>query len=225
MGVSFSSLSRWEVCSSLKSKMQGLVFLLSSTLVFGAASPDPGHQSYSSGPHCQDKKDHQCHKIPKQSEHEECHVEYDVIVDVTYLEQCEYVVTTYCEEEYQQVHLSSSIIGHDSQVVDVHNEGHYGHDGHHKRAAVAGEQGYSSPPRCEDKKDKQCQKYPKETSRKIPKNICKKIVDTVYIEECEEIVTTQCEESHEKVHHSTQVVGHESQSVAHGHHESYEGHY
>eukprot|EP00091_Calanus_sinicus_P010203 TRINITY_DN237_c0_g1_i5.p2 TRINITY_DN237_c0_g1~~TRINITY_DN237_c0_g1_i5.p2 ORF type:complete len:139 (-),score=53.43 TRINITY_DN237_c0_g1_i5:56-472(-) len=83
-------------------------------------------------------------------------------------------------------------------------------------------------PTCEDKKDKQCHKHPKENSRKIPKQICKKVVDTTYIEECEEIITTHCEETHEKVHHSTHVVGHDSKVVAHGHHNSYGsygGHY
>merc|ERR1712002_883082 len=211
MGVHFSSLYRWEVYSSLKSKMQVLVILLSASAVFGAAAPEAGSHGYSSGPHCHDKKDHQCHKIPKQSEHDECHVEYDV-------------VTTHCKEEHQQVHHSSHVVGHDSQVVGVHHSGHsYG--GYHKRDADAGSHGYSSGPHCEDKKDKQCHKHPKENSRKIPKQICKKIVDTTYIEECEEIVTTHCEESHQKVHHSTHVVGHDSKVVAHGHHGGYGGHY
>merc|ERR1711862_727885 len=189
MGVHFSSLYRWEVYSSLKSKMQVLVLLLSASAVFGAGSH--GSHGYSSGPHCHDKKDHQCHKIPKQSEHDECHVEYDVVVDVTYIEECEYVVTTHCKEEHQQVHHSSHVVGHDSQVVGVHHSGHsYG--GYHKRDADAGSHGYSSGPHCEDKKDKQCHKHPKENSRKIPKQICKKVVDTTYIEECEEIITTHC---------------------------------
>merc|ERR1711942_495097 len=127
MGVNFSSLYRWEVYPSLKSKMQVLVLLLSASAVFGAGSH--GSHGYSSGPHCHDKKDHQCHKLPK------------------------------------------------------------------------------------------------ENSRKIPKQICKKVVDTTYIEECEEIITTHCEETHEKVHHSTHVVGHDSKVVAHGHHGGYGGHY
>jgi len=217
-----SSLYRWEVYSSLKSRMQVLVLLLSASAVFGAGSH--GSHGYSSGPHCHDKKDHQCHKIPKHSEHDECHVEYDVVVDVTYIEECEYVVTTHCKEEHQQVHHSSHVVGHDSQVVGVHHSGHsYG--GYHKRDADAGSHGYSSGPHCEDKKDKQCHKHPKENSRKIPKQICKKVVDTTYIEECEEIITTHCEETHEKVHHSTHVVGHDSKVVAHGHHGGYGGHY
>merc|ERR1712106_54077 len=196
MGVHFSSLYRWEVYSSLKSKMQVLVLLISASAVSWAdASPAGGSHGYSSGPQCHDKKDHNCHKIPEQSAHDECHVEH--------------------------------VVGHDSQVVGVHHADNiYG--GYHKRAAEAGGHGYSSGPHCEDKKDEQCHKHPKEDSRKIPKQICKKVVDTTYIEECEEIITTHCEETHEKVHHSTHVVGHDSQVVAHGHHGShgsYGGHY
>merc|ERR1712106_109905 len=153
MGVHFSSLYWWEVYSSLKSKMQVLVLLISASAVFGAASPAGGSHGYSSGPQCHDKKDHNCHKIPKQSAHDECHVEYDVVVDVTYIEECEYVVTTHCQEEHQQVHHSSHVVGHDSQVVGVHHGGH-SHGGYHKRAAEAGSH-----------------KHPKENSRKIPKQI------------------------------------------------------
>merc|ERR1712234_88274 len=138
MGVHFSSLYRWEVYSSLKSKMQVLVILLSASAVFGAAAPEAGSHGYSSGPHCHDKKDHKCHKIPKQSAHDECHTEYDIVVDVTYIEECEHVVTTHCEEEHQQVH-------HSSHVVGVHHSGHYGR--YHKREAEAGSHGYSSGPR------------------------------------------------------------------------------
>merc|ERR1711862_637841 len=87
MGDHFSLFISWEVFSPLKSKMQVLVVLLLSSLVYGAVSPakreaDPAHHGYSSGPRCHDKKDHQCHKIPKHQEHDEC----EHIVDTTYIE-------------------------------------------------------------------------------------------------------------------------------------------
>merc|ERR1711887_500939 len=44
------------------------------------------------GPSGHGSEDQQCHKKPKQQEHEECYVDYDIIVDVTYIEECEYVV-------------------------------------------------------------------------------------------------------------------------------------
>jgi len=70
--------------------MQVSVLLLSASLVYGAVSPvkreaeaahHGGHHGYSSGPRCHDKKDHQCHKIPKHQEHDEC----EHIVDTTYI--------------------------------------------------------------------------------------------------------------------------------------------
>merc|ERR1739845_167371 len=192
--------TRWEVFCQ-KSKMQFLVLLLSATLAtvaYGAANPGGHHfgHAYHDGPHCHDKKDHQCHKKPKQQEHEECYVDYDIIVDVTYIEECEYVVITHCNEEHEQVY--------------------------HKRSANPGDHGYSSGPYCEDKKEKQCHKHPKEKT-------CKKIVDTIYIEECEERIYTHCEESHERGHHSTRVVDHHSKVIAasdhSGHYESYGGHH
>merc|ERR1711970_335385 len=204
--------SRWEVFSSLKSKMQALVLLLTTSVVYGAVAPvkrdaDPGEYGYSSGPHCYDKKDHKCHKIPKHDEHDEC----EHIVDTTYIEECEYITHTHCQEEHTQVHHSSHVVHHDS----------YGYD-HHKREAKAdpAHHGYSSGPKCHDKKDKQCHKIPKEQKHKE----CKKIVDTTYIEECEEIVHTHCEEEHKKVHHSSHVVGHDTHVEHHGY-GGHGGHY
>merc|ERR1712082_162428 len=159
MGVHFSSLLvQGGKSSPTHFKMKLLVVLLSATLVYGAAEPGFGH-AYHNGPHCHDKKDHNCHKIPKQQEHEECYVDYDIVVDVTYIEECEYVVITHCEEEHEQVYHNSHIVGGESQVVDAHHE-NYGHGG-------TGHQ-------CHDKKEQQCHKHPKENTRKIPKQTCKK---------------------------------------------------
>ena len=220
----FSLFISWEVFSPLKSKMQVLVLLLSTSLVYGAVSPakreaDPAHHGYSSGPRCHDKKDHQCHKIPKHQEHDEC----EHIVDTTYIEECEYVTHTHCEEEHTEVHHESHVVGHDSHVE---HHGSYGHGGYHKREADAEaahdgySQGYSHGPKCHDKKDKQCHKIPKSQKHKE----CKKIVDTTYIEECEEVVHTHCEEEHKEVHHSSHVVGHDSH-VEHYGHSGHGGHY
>merc|ERR1712013_739110 len=90
-----------------------------------------------------------------------------------------------CQETSQQVHHSSAVVGHDSQVVAHGNTGYaYG-----KREA---EPGYSTGPKCVDKKDRQCHKRPVQNERKVPRPVCKTIVDTTYIEECEETFTTQC---------------------------------
>merc|ERR1712243_332246 len=187
-------------CLANPSKMQFLVVLLSASLVYGATNPGGHHfgHAYHDGPHCHDQKDYQCHKTPKQQNHEECYVDYDIIVDVTEIEECEYVVITHCAEEHEQVYHNSHIVKGESEVVDAHQKGYgYGNGNYVKREA--GNQGYSSGPYCQDKKEQQCHKHPKENTRKIPKQTCKNIVDTIYIETCEERIHTQCEETHERV--------------------------
>merc|ERR1712183_473895 len=129
--------TRWEVLCPQESKVKFLVALLSVTLVSGAANPgqgDHGHIEYQQhdGPHCHDKKDQQCHKKPKQQEHEECYVDYGIIVDVTYIEECEYVVITHCSEEHEQVYHNSHIVKGESEVVDAHHEDYAGD--YHKRS-------------------------------------------------------------------------------------------
>merc|ERR1711955_71498 len=141
-----------------------------------------------------------------------CHEEYDVVVDTTYVEECQDIITTHCEETSQQVHHSSAVVGHDSQVVA---HGHTGY-GYGKREAEA-EPGYSTGPKCHDKKDRQCHKKPVQNERKVPRPVCKTVVDTTYIEECEETFTTQCHTAVTQVHHSSAVVGHDTQVVAHTH--------
>jgi len=135
-----------------------------------------------------------------------------VIVDTTYIEECQDIVTQHCNSVSQQVHHSSAVVGHDSQVVS------HGH-GYGKREADAeaepGYGGYSSGPQCQEKVDRQCHKVPQQHERKVARPVCETVVDTTYIEECEETFTTECSQSHTQVHHSSAVVGHDSQ-VIHG---------
>jgi len=224
--------------------MKTLILLLSTSLVFGGLSLNKrevaNRQSHTSGPYCYDHKDYQCRKKPKHETHEECHVEYDVVVDVTYIEECEHIEVTTCVEEKRKVHKTSHEVGHDSKVVDEYEEHQYDNGHYRKRAAQAPvgiqapdpngiEQqhhyGYNTGPQCQTRKDKQCQKHPKEESHKVPKTLCKKIVDTIYIEECEEVVTVRCEEDLEGQHHSETVAEHESKSIAHSQHYAEETHF
>merc|ERR1711982_106735 len=55
-------------------------------------------------------KDQVCHKKPKESEHEECYIDYEIILDVTYIENCHYVQKTHCEEEAQTVLHHSQLL-------------------------------------------------------------------------------------------------------------------
>jgi len=180
---------------------------------------NPGHSDPHNHLQCFSKPNKECHQKPVQDEHEECHVEHDVIVDTTYIEECKEVITTHCEHDSLAIKHHSQIVGHDSQVVDVHSS-----DGHHKREAEAGDEGYSSGPQCHAKKDHQCHKKPVQNERKIPRTVCKKIIDTTYIEECVETFTTHCHQHHSKYHTSAEIVGHESYVVEGNHDDGAHGH-
>merc|ERR1712121_496385 len=180
------------------------------------AKADPGYGGYggyshSSGPKCHNNVEKKCHKRPEQKHRQECHEEYDIIVDTTYIENCEEIVTTHCEESHKQVHHSSKVVGHDSQKIHGGYSSGYG-----KREA--GHQGYSSGPYCKDHVEHKCHKVPKQNERKVPRKECKTIVDTTYIEECEEEFVTECQKYHKEVHHSSQVVGHDTHVVDHHSH-------
>merc|ERR1739840_84390 len=84
-----------------------------------------------------------CHTKYNVKYDQQCHEEYDTIVDTTYTEQCQDIVTQHCNSVSQKVHHSSAVVGHDSQVVS------HGH-GYGKREAEAEPgYGYSSGPQCQ----------------------------------------------------------------------------
>merc|ERR1711892_41363 len=178
-----------------------MMFKLCAALLFAGlaqAAPGYGHGShYHEQSQCHTtydvKYDTQCQTYYDQA----CHEEYDVVVDTTYIEECQDIITTHCQQTHQQVHHSSAVVGHDSQVV---SQGH----GVGKREAQ-GE--YPSEPQCQEQKDRQCHKRPVHNERKVPRKVCKTIVDTTYVEECEETFTTHCHTAHTQVHHSSAVVG------------------
>ena len=87
-----------------------LRFVLAAACVAAAlAAPSGGHYEYGyNQKHCSTqyttKYDQQCHQ------------EYDTIVDTTYIEECQDIVTQHCQEVSKQVHHTSAVVGHDSQV-------------------------------------------------------------------------------------------------------------
>merc|ERR1712014_535243 len=130
------------------------------------AAPEGGYFAYGHHQdHCHTEYsvhiEESCHVEADQ----ECHEEYDTVVDTTYVEECQDIVTQHCHETFQQVHHSSAVVGHDSQVVA---HGHAGY-GYGKREA---EPGYSTGPQCHNKKDRQCHKKPVQSERKIPRTVC-----------------------------------------------------
>merc|ERR1711970_1108821 len=143
---------------------------------------------------------------------EECHEEYDTVVDTTYVEECQDIVTQHCHETTQQVHHSAAVVGQDSHVVPQ------GHAGYSKRAAdPLHRHNHHNNLQCFSKPHKQCHQKPVQNQRQECHEEYDVIVDTTYIEECQDIITTHCQETSQQVHHSSAVVGHDSQVVAHGH--------
>ena len=127
--------------------MRVFVFLLAAGLVMA------GHESHYeivNGPKCHEKEGgRQCHKVPKQKKHEECHIEHNIVEHVTVIEECEYVVKTHCEEHNEIVIPHHQIKGEESEVVDVQHEEY--HD-RYKRSGIYHSKptSYYSGPHCED---------------------------------------------------------------------------
>merc|ERR1712055_1161779 len=69
---------------------------------------------------CHTEHDQICHTEQDQV----CHTEFDTVVDTTYVEDCQDIVTEQCHQVSQQVHHSSGVVGHDSQVLPGSYGGH-----------------------------------------------------------------------------------------------------
>ena len=106
---------------------------------------------------------------------QECHQEYDTVVETTYLEQCRDVVSQHCSPVPAKVHR-----GYGKREA----EPGYGHGG------------YSVRPVCRQKVERRCEKVPQQESRQVARPVCQTVVDTTYVEECQETLTTECRKSH-----------------------------
>ena len=147
------------------------------------------------GPHkCKDITQQVCTKIPHHNAKDVC----EVIVDVTYIEECEDVISTHCHEDYTEVHHESHVVGHDTHVV--------GHHGYHRRDADNHHHHHHHGPKCHDKHHSQCHKVPKDHSHKV----CNTLVSTTTTEECKNIATAHCEYDDTHSHKEAHVIGHHS---------------
>ena len=148
---------------------------------------------------CFSKPYKQCQQKPIQKQRQECHTEYDIKIDTTYIENCEEIVTQHCQEVSKQVHHTSAVVGHDSQVsrsfgdntLNMNNsfvvQVIKGYGGYHKREADAEAEpgyGYSSGPKCHQNVQKQCHKVPRQNSRKVPRQVCAQVAVKVPFEVC-----------------------------------------
>jgi len=176
--------------------------LVLSCLLEGAPSDDgdgevrkEARASYNSGPQCTEEKVNKCKKIPQAEEREECHEEEVEIVDTEYEEICEDVVKTRCEEFTQTVPDSYRLqySGFGSVLLDTQQG-----------------QLFSSEPKCEDQKQKQCTKVPKQVPQNIPQKVCETIVDTKMVEVCEDVIVTNCIEIHKELFREVRILGTES---------------
>merc|ERR1711913_17269 len=176
MGRLFQLLSQHRREKS--AKMFRLVSVLAlAGLAHGA--PGGGHFAYG-------HQQKHCHTKYNIAYEQACHQEYDVIVDTTYVEECQDIVTQHCQQTSQQVHHSSAVVGHDSHVLA------HGHVGYHKREAEAeAEPGYGhnhhNNLQCFSKPHKQCHQKPIQKQRQECHKEYDVIVDTTYIEECQDI--------------------------------------
>merc|ERR1712055_293761 len=153
----------------------------SALLLAGVAQAAPGYGHaghYHEQSQCHTKYDIKLDTACQTYYDQACHEEYDVVVDTTYVEECQDIVTQHCQQTSQQVHHSSAVVGHDSQVVAQ------GHVGYHKREAEAeAEPGYGHNRHNNQNQRQEChEEYDV-------------IVDTTYIEECQDIITTHCHET------------------------------
>merc|ERR1711930_41882 len=126
----------------------------------------------------------------------ECHVVYDIVHN-KHCETC------------QQVHHSSAIVGHDSQLIHGGRTvptllipGHYA-----KRDAKASPGGYSTGPVCQEHVERQCHKVPQAHERKVPRPVC----HSVPREQCHPT-------AHKVAREVCQVVDKKGRPYGYGHH-------
>ena len=198
------------------------------------AEAEPGY-GYSHGavsaPVCNSVPVITCNPRQVETPRQECHQEYDEIVDTTITEHCEEVITTTCQQTSTHTKHSSAVVGHDTKVVatgvaagPVAVAGYGAHvvkAGYGKREAepeadAEAEPGYgygavgpvaASAPVCESVPVRKCNKVPVSTPRKVGRTVCKTVTDITTIEDCQETVTTECTQTSTKVATHSKVVG------------------
>merc|ERR1712055_1025373 len=137
-----------------------------------------GSHGHTSGPQCHAKTERQCQQRPVQNSRKVprsvCNTEYDTVVDTTYVQDCQDIVTQECYQVSQSVRHTSGVVGQNRQLiagghgvaaVGAGIYGGYAGHGYGKREAEAapeakaepeadadasyGSYGHSSGPRCQ----------------------------------------------------------------------------
>ena len=112
---------------------------------------EPGYGKLHNNLQCFSKPHRQCFKRPLQTQREECHQEYDTVVETTYVEQCRDIVSQHCSPVPAKVHR-----GYGKREA----EPGYGHGG------------YSVRPVCRQKVERRCEKVPQQESRQVARPVC-----------------------------------------------------
>merc|ERR1712066_66366 len=154
MGDHFSFCSKQQGRLTLVKMLRFVVLALMAAAALGA--PGGGHYEYG-------YNQKHCHTKYNVKYDQQCHEEYDTIVDTTYTEECQDIVTQHCNSVSKQVHHSSAVVGHDTHVVA------HGH-GYGKREAEPA--GYGSAPVCKEHVERQCHQVPQHLERKVPRQVC-----------------------------------------------------
>merc|ERR1711887_16214 len=179
-------------------KMLHLLLLLSASSMakasYGPAlglGPDIGPRyGYSSGY----QQQHTCHTVYDSAtdaachteQDQVCHTEFDTVVDTTYVEDCQDIVTEQCHQVSQQVHHSSGVVGHNSQVLP----GSYGGHPVGKREAkpsYGAIGGHTTGPQCHANTERQCQQRPVQNARQIPRQACHPVPRQVCVPTAREV--------------------------------------
>ena len=113
-------------------------------LSISSIDQDVRHVRFLGGPHCYNELETKCIKVPKDIEETEC----DLILDITYVEECDHKVITRCEEE------STKIV---KDKKDTHDSDHN--------------------TKCYNTKEKDCIRIPKEDVHEECKNFVRTVYE------------------------------------------------
>merc|ERR1719187_2054775 len=163
------------LCSASLPAAGGLVGHVGHIVGHGAVVAPEAHSGYEFGidnTACQTLYDtHQettCNTTTEQA----CHTEFDTIVDTTHIEECQDIVTEQCHQVSQQVHHSSGVVGHNTQVVPGGVVAGYGHVKREAAGGYGGVQGHTTGPQCHAATERQCHQRPVQNARQVPREVC-----------------------------------------------------
>merc|ERR1712002_1110669 len=211
MGDCFSSFTRWEEILNILTMLH-LVLLLSASSLATASGGVGHHGQYSFGQGvcttvydsatdtaCHTEHDQACHtehdQVCNTITEQACHTEFDTIVDTTHIEECQDIVTEQCHQVSQQVHHSSGVVGHNTQVVPGGVVAGYGHVKREAAGGYGGVQGHTTGPQCHAATERQCHQRPVQNARQVPREVCVPVPSQVCVPVTVQVPRQECHSS------------------------------